>query len=152
MQNCLRVCFRVYVQRERKQLRSTEKGRALIGLVAGPLRSPELTAEWEQQLKEVEEGKRPAGEFYRRIVEFIRDLVPEVAEGPALPPEEVAAARAKQPGRKEKGRKGGDTQPTGLGGWNHLAGFVHNSHTSHPVTPLFADLVMCRNVCRRAIA
>ena len=105
-----------YVQRERKQLRSTEKGRALIGLVAGPLRSPELTAEWEQQLKEVEEGKRPAGEFYRRIVEFIRDLVPEVAEGPALSPEEVAAARAKQPGRKGKGRKGGDTQPTGLGG------------------------------------
>ena len=105
-----------YVQRERKQLRSTEKGRALIGLVAGPLRSPELTAEWEQQLKEVEEGKRPAGEFYRRIVGFIREWVPEVAEGPALSPEQVAAAREKQPGRKGKGRKGGGMQPTGLGG------------------------------------
>ena len=36
-----------YVQRERKQLRATEKGRALIALVAEPLRSPALTAEWE---------------------------------------------------------------------------------------------------------
>jgi DNA topoisomerase-3 len=105
-----------YVQRERKQLCSTEKGRALIGLVAGPLRSPELTAEWEQQLKEVEEGKRSAGEFYRRIVRFIRELVPEVAEGPALSPEEVAAAREELPGRKGKGRKGGVPRRTGLGG------------------------------------
>ena len=105
-----------YVKRERKQLISTEKGRALIGLVAGSLRSPELTAEWEQQLKEVEEGKRPAGEFYRRIVGFIQELVPEVAEGPALSPEEVATAREKHPGRKRKGRKGGGAQPAGLGG------------------------------------
>ena len=105
-----------YVQRERKQLRSTEKGRALIGLVAGSLRSPELTAEWEQQLKEVEEGKGPAGEFYKRIVGFIRELVPEVAKGPALSPEEVAAGREKRPGRKRKGRKGGGAQPAGLGG------------------------------------
>lgn len=104
-----------YVQRERKQLISTEKGRALIGLVAGPLRSPELTAEWEQQLKEVEEGKRPAEDFYRRIVGFIREWVPEVAEGPALSPEEVALAREKRPRRKGKGRKGGSTQLTGLG-------------------------------------
>ncbi len=105
-----------YVQRERKLLCSTEKGRALIGLVAGPLRSPELTAEWEQQLKEVEEGKQSAEDFYRRIVGFIREWVPEVAKGPALSREAVAAAREKQPGRKGKGRKGGGARPAGLGG------------------------------------
>ncbi len=104
-----------YVQRERKQLRATEKGRALIGLVAKPLRSPELTAEWEQQLKEVEEGRRPAGEFYRDIVGFIREHIPQVAQGPALSPEQVAAAKARQPGRKGKGRKGGGAKPAGLG-------------------------------------
>ena len=104
-----------YVKRERKQLRSTEKGRALIGLVAGSLRSPELTAEWEQQLKEVEEGRRPAGAFYRNIVGFIRELIPQVAQGPALSPEQVAAARARQPERKGKGRKGGGSKPVGLG-------------------------------------
>ena len=105
-----------YVKRERKQLLSTEKGRALIGLVAGPLCSPELTAEWEQQLKEVEEGKRSAGDFYKRIVGFIQDLVPEVAKGPALSPGEVATARVKRPRRKGKGRRGGGAQPAGLGG------------------------------------
>ena len=104
-----------YVQRERKQLRATEKGRALIGLVAEALRSPALTAEWEQQLKEVEEGRRPAAEFYRDIVGFIRELIPQVAQGPALSPEQVAAARERQSGRKRKGRKGGGVQSSGLG-------------------------------------
>ena len=104
-----------YVHRERKQLRSTEKGRALVGLVAEPLRSPELTAEWEQQLKEVEEGRRPAGEFYRGIVEFIRELVPQVAKGPALSPEQVATARESQPGRKGRGKTGGSVRSAGLG-------------------------------------
>jgi len=110
-----------YVQRERKQLRATEKGRALIGLVAEPLRSPELTAEWEQQLKEVEEGRRPVGEFYRGIVGFIRALVPEVAEGPALSSEQVAAARESRSGRRGQDGKGqdgkrGSVRPSGLGG------------------------------------
>jgi DNA topoisomerase-3 len=104
-----------YVQRERKQLRATEKGRALIGLVAEPLRSPELTAAWEQQLKEVEEGRRPAGEFYRGIVGFIRELVPEVAEGPALSSEQVAAARQRKTGGRAKGGKRGSLRPAGLG-------------------------------------
>ena len=83
-------------------------------LVAEPLRSPALTAEWEQQLKEVEEGRRPAAEFYRDIVGFLRELIPQVAQGPALSPEQVAAARERQPGRKGKGRKGG-AKPAGLG-------------------------------------
>jgi DNA topoisomerase-3 len=104
-----------YVQRERKQLRATEKGQALIGLVAEPLRSPELTAEWEQQLKEVEEGQQPAGDFYRNIVGFIRELIPRVAQGPALSPEQVATSRKRHPGRKGKGRKGGGAKPAGLG-------------------------------------
>ena len=96
-----------YVQRERKQLRATEKGRALIGLVAEPLRSPELTAEWEQQLKEVEEGQRPAGEFYRGIVGFIRELMPASSRGPG------AVARA---GRRGEGKSAARTQRKGQEG------------------------------------
>jgi DNA topoisomerase-3 len=75
-----------YVERERKQLRGTAKGRALIALAAEPLRSPELTAAWEQQLKEVEEGARDAAAFYRDIVAFVCALVPQVAAGPAMTP------------------------------------------------------------------
>lgn len=104
-----------YVQRERKQLRATDKGQALIGLVARPLRSPELTAEWEQQLKEVEEGKRAVEAFYGAIVGFVRDLIPQVALGPALAPEQVAAARAHRGGHQRQGRKPGTVKPAGLG-------------------------------------
>ena len=87
----------------------------LMPRLTSALRSPALTAEWEQQLKEVEEGQRPAGAFYRNIVGFLRELIPQVAQGPALSPEQVAAARARHPGRKGKGRKGGGAKPAGLG-------------------------------------
>jgi DNA topoisomerase-3 len=116
-----------YVQREGRQLRSTSKGQALIGLVAEALRSPELTAEWEQQLKDVEEGRLEAASYYHGIADFVRALVPRVALGPALSAEQLAEARQLQPGRrgksgksgksgkKGKGKRGGGTQATDLG-------------------------------------
>ena len=107
-----------YVQRERRQLRSTSKGQALIGLVAETLCSPELTAEWEQQLKDVEEGRLAAADYYHRIANFVRGLLPRVAQGPALASEQVAAAREQKPGRtgkKNKGKRGGGARGTDLG-------------------------------------
>ncbi|WP_295399039.1 DNA topoisomerase 3 [uncultured Thiocystis sp.] len=96
-----------YLERQRKQIRATAKGQALAGLVAAPLRSPELTAGWEQRLKQVEQGEQPAAEFYRDIVAFVREMIPEIAHGPALSPEQVTAARAGEPARK--GGKAGKT-------------------------------------------
>ena len=93
-----------YIRREKKSLRATGKGCALIELVAEPLRSPELTGQWEQRLKEVEEGNREGATFYRDIAEFVRSMVPQVAEGKALTPEQVTQAREAQNGRR-KGRK-----------------------------------------------
>ena len=110
-----------YVQRQSRQLRSTSKGRALIDLVAEALRSPELTAEWEQQLKDVEEGTLDATTYYRTIADFVRALVPQVAQGPALSAEQLAEAREQQPGRRGKsakkgqGKWGGGGQATDLG-------------------------------------
>ncbi|MEA1049819.1 DNA topoisomerase 3 [Lamprobacter modestohalophilus] len=83
-----------YVERQRKQLVSTDKGRALIGLVAEPLKSAELTAGWEQRLKDIEEGRAEAAVFHADINRFVTELIPQVARGAALPPEQVAAARA----------------------------------------------------------
>lgn len=88
-----------YVVRDRKAITSTEKGKALVSLVAEPLRSPALTAEWEQQLKEVEEGQRPAAKFYAEIADLVKSLVPKVQQGPALSPEQAAEARGKKRGR-----------------------------------------------------
>ena len=92
-----------YVVRTKKSIASTEKGRALVGLVTEPLRSPELTAEWEQQLKDIEEGIHPAEEFYDRIATFVRNLVPEVSQGQALTPEQAAQADT----RRNRGRNRG---------------------------------------------
>jgi DNA topoisomerase III len=98
-----------YVERRRKQLHATAKGIALIGLVAPALRSPELTAEWEQRLKDVEHGELPVEVFDRDIVGFLRELVPQIAKGPAMSAEQVAAERAERPAKKgaKTGRAGG---------------------------------------------
>ena len=92
-----------YVVRDRKAITSTEKGKALVGLVAESLRSPELTGEWEQQLKEIEEGQRPVAGFYEGIADLVRTLVPKVQQGPALSPEQAAQAQGNKRG-KDKSR------------------------------------------------
>ena len=102
-----------YVHRAGRQLVSTSKGQALIGLVAESLRSPELTAAWEQQLKDVEERRLAAATYSQRIADFVRALVPRVAQGPALSAEQLATIRQQQRGGK-KDRGGGD-QATDLG-------------------------------------
>jgi len=92
------------MQRQRKQLRATEKGQALIALVAEPLRSPQLTAAWEPQLKEVE-GKRPAEAFKLKLELAFADkprqvMVPDragVAAAQRPPATPVEACPAPQP-------------------------------------------------------
>ena len=93
-----------YVERQRKQLRAADKGKALIALVAEPLRSAELTAAWEQRLKDVEQGAADAAAFYRDICDMVAGLIPQVAAGPALTPAQVAAAKGAEAGRAGRGR------------------------------------------------
>ena len=71
---------RGYVVRKGKALLSTGKGRAVIAVVAEPLRSPELTATWERQLKEIEDGKGSAAGFLDAIGGFVSELVPQVRQ------------------------------------------------------------------------
>jgi DNA topoisomerase III len=93
-----------YMERQRKQLRSTEKGRALIAVVAPPLKEPALTAQWEQRLKEVEEGLRPAEQFDQGIRDLVRELIPRVWDGPGFTPAQAAAGPAGS-GRVPPGQK-----------------------------------------------
>ncbi len=71
-----------YIERQRKQLRATDKGKALIGMVAEPLRSVETTAAWEQRLKDVEQGSADAAAFYRDICALDRRVDPASRSGP----------------------------------------------------------------------
>jgi DNA topoisomerase-3 len=110
-----------YVERQRKQLRATSKGQALIGLVAEPLRSPELTAKWEQRLKDIEQGEAAAEDFNRDIVTWVRGLITVVARGRALTPDQAQVATA-PPGRGQgrsakRGRRSeAATNQSGSGG------------------------------------
>ena len=77
---------RGYLIRKGKTLLSTDKGRALIAAVMEPLSSPELTATWEQQLREIEDGKGSAEGFLDVIATFVRDLLPKVQGSSAKVP------------------------------------------------------------------
>jgi DNA topoisomerase III len=114
-----------YVERQRKQLRSTDKGRALIAVVAQPLKEPALTAHWEQRLKEVEEGTRPVEEFDRGIRDLVQDLIPRVWGGPAFTPAQAAAAREGS-GARRSGRSAQQArrtrQPTKVRGARRTGG------------------------------
>ena len=77
---------RGYLVRKGKTLLSTDKGRALVAAVVEPLSSPELTATWEQQLREIEDGKGSAEGFLDAIATFVRDLLPKVQRSSARVP------------------------------------------------------------------
>jgi DNA topoisomerase III len=68
-----------YVERDKKVLVPTQKGRALISLLReSPLSSPELTARWERRLAEMERGAEQRPNFMADIGSFAASLVEEV--------------------------------------------------------------------------
>lgn len=69
-----------YVRVEKKKLLSTEKGRALISAIHIPvLKSPELTGEWEFQLKQIENGNVSLAKFIEDIETFTTEVVQKVS-------------------------------------------------------------------------
>src|SRR4029450_4991185 len=68
-----------YVHREGKELIPTAKAFSLMTLLHGlgvpELFSPELTAEWEHKLAQMEHGKLKRSEFMREIVKMTRHIV-----------------------------------------------------------------------------
>jgi DNA topoisomerase III len=85
-----------YIERERKILVPTEKGRSLIGLLGeSPLTSAELTARWEERLAMMEKGTERRPDFMSDINRFTTKLVEEVRgmEGERL----AAPSRSREP-------------------------------------------------------
>ena len=80
---------RGYVVRKGKTLISTEKGRALTLACPEALVSAELTAAWEQQLSDIEDGKGSASGFLDGIAGFVKELLPEVQANAAKVPSGV---------------------------------------------------------------
>lgn len=60
--------------RRKRVLLPTEKGKALIAVLPEKLRSAQMTAEWEQRLKRIEQGLEQPEDFMRDIRQLVIDL------------------------------------------------------------------------------
>lgn len=68
---------RNYIRRAKKQIRATDMGRCLIALIQDPLlKSPELTGEWEEKLKQIERRESDPTSFMASITDYTRSLIP----------------------------------------------------------------------------
>jgi DNA topoisomerase-3 len=63
-----------YVVRDGKKIVSTDKGKNLINVIPEEIKSPMLTAEWENQLLEIERGTLSADKFVSEIEKYVTDL------------------------------------------------------------------------------
>jgi len=74
---------RKYIKRSAKNIVSTPDGQKLISLVDDQrLKSPELTGEWESQLKQIENYEYDAKTFMKDVTQYIQEIVGfEVADG-----------------------------------------------------------------------
>ncbi|WHH61557.1 DNA topoisomerase III [Petroclostridium sp. X23] len=66
------------IERRGKEIYPTSKGIQLVELVPEDIKSPELTAEWEQQLSEISRGKIEAAGFINNIRGYASKLVSSV--------------------------------------------------------------------------
>lgn len=72
-----RLVSKQFVERKQKQLLPTKKGIDTITVLPEMIKSPTLTAEWENQLKQVERGELPNTAFMNGIAEMVTNLVSE---------------------------------------------------------------------------
>jgi DNA topoisomerase III len=88
-----------YLEREKKALHPTQKGRSLISILGeNSLASPELTARWEERLARMERGEDRREDFMNGIKRFVSSLVEEVGgmEGEKLAAPKNGGSRGKR--------------------------------------------------------
>lgn len=64
-----------FVERKGKNLMPTQKAFEIVELVPDKVKSPVLTAEWEQKLEQIYKGEREGEEFITGIEKFVNELV-----------------------------------------------------------------------------
>jgi len=71
-----------YMNRESKNLIPTQAGKLYISLVIDKVKEPEMTAEWEKQLSEIQKGKLSGEIFMSGIANFLREIIGETKNKP----------------------------------------------------------------------
>ncbi|MGM8364540.1 DNA topoisomerase III [Virgibacillus sp. W0181] len=67
-----------YMEMKGKHIFLTSKGRQLLELVPEELRSPALTAEWEQKLSQIEKGHLKKEQFITEMKQYTKEIVREI--------------------------------------------------------------------------
>ena len=71
---------REYIERVGKDLQPTPKGLQVVTMLeAHPITSPELTGDWEKQLRDIEHGSGDRSRFMTGIADFAKATVDEIA-------------------------------------------------------------------------
>ena len=71
---------REYIERVSKDLQPTPKGLQVVTMLeANAVTSPELTGDWEKQLRDIEHGNGDRGRFMNGIADFTKATVQEIA-------------------------------------------------------------------------
>lgn len=73
-----RLCQVQYLTRKGKTLVPTPKGELLLSLMPDEIKSPELTARWEEKLGRIERGKGSPREFLNGIIAMTENLMAHV--------------------------------------------------------------------------
>ena len=71
------LIYKEFIERDKKNLIATPKGKSLIEIVADNFKSAEMTAQWEMELSEIAQGKSSKEEFLEKIEEQIKHTVEE---------------------------------------------------------------------------
>ena len=64
-----------YIERRKKQLYITDFGRNFVNALPDNIKSPELTAHWEQELADIEQGKCGEEDFMSEIIKNVNDVI-----------------------------------------------------------------------------
>lgn len=100
---------RGFLQKRKKNLISTETGRALIDALPEPVKDPGTTALWEQALDDIAEGRGRLEEFVQRQADWVATMVERAKENGAIggiSPQQRLCHECGKPLRRRKGKSG----------------------------------------------
>ena len=75
------LIYKGFIERDKKNLIATEKGKSLIEIIADNFKSAKTTAKWEMELSEIAQGKSSKKEFLEGIEAEIKNTITKYQEG-----------------------------------------------------------------------
>ncbi len=74
------LIYKGFIERDKKNLIATSKGKSLIEIVADSFKSAEMTAQWEMQLSDIAQGKSSKEKFLGSIEAEIKNAIAKYKE------------------------------------------------------------------------